>query len=77
MGAWIETVVSSLTLRLPCFVAPFVGAWIETFGFSSNFSLDKSHPLWVRGLKPFETYNLAAETESHPLWVRGLKLGFV
>ena len=37
-------------------VAPYVGAWIET-NLSIRFTLKiKSHPTWVRGLKPFEEH---------------------
>ena len=32
-------------------VAPYVGAWIETVRRELIFSLSKSHPMWVRGLK--------------------------
>ena len=34
------------------FVAPYVGAWIETVNLSFTPVLEKSHPTWVRGLKP-------------------------
>ena len=34
-------------------VAPYVGAWIETFlSISKIQATDTSHPMWVRGLKP-------------------------
>ena len=33
-------------------VAPYVGAWIETFDCLKDvLSFIKSHPTWVRGLK--------------------------
>ena len=36
-------------------VAPHVGAWIETsLVFASSAAL-RSHPMWVRGLKPINT----------------------
>ena len=35
------------------FVAPYVGAWIETGELSEqDRSAPQSHPTWVRGLKP-------------------------
>ena len=33
----------------------------------------KSHPVWVRGLKPYEGNEHLLGTTSHPVWVRGLK----
>ena len=33
------------------FVAPYVGAWIETVCAAPYVSFDESHPMWVRGLK--------------------------
>ena len=33
------------------YVAPRVGAWIETFLHSAQHTPDRSHPVWVRGLK--------------------------
>ena len=32
-----------------------------------------SHPVWVRGLKPFTALNMVKLRSSHPVWVRGLK----
>ena len=34
-----------------CFVAPYVGAWIETINRQIAQSTRPSHPMWVRGLK--------------------------
>ena len=50
MGAWIETRKGEYTLTLSG-VAPYVGAWIETFVMCGVRSSLKSHPTWVRGLK--------------------------
>ena len=36
----------------------------------------QSHPLWVRGLKPFRPTPKGPCRKSHPLWVRGLKRPF-
>ena len=39
-------------------VAPYVGAWIETFTRrAERWSGFTSHPMWVRGLKLIETSN--------------------
>ena len=32
-------------------VAPYVGAWIETYEHADEERILKSHPMWVRGLK--------------------------
>ncbi len=50
VGAWIETVPNRGKRHLPA-VAPYVGAWIETSLLFSFHSIDRSHPMWVRGLK--------------------------
>ena len=50
MGAWIETVAG--TPEKPCtFVAPYMGAWIETHQYLSFLSPNQSLPIWERGLK--------------------------
>ena len=52
MGAWIETVLALLLHRVRL-VAPYVGAWIETWVDGPTIAeVEKSHPTWVRGLKP-------------------------
>ena len=51
VGAWIETMVENDWKRLEV-VAPYVGAWIETRPIARTQILVKSHPTWVRGLKP-------------------------
>ena len=50
MGAWIETKdeIKALTNK---FVAPHVGAWIETFGRQCLLYHPRSLPMWERGLK--------------------------
>ena len=50
MGAWIETLHLLMFSHL-LFVAPRVGAWIETYKEVEREYYDKSHPVWVRGLK--------------------------
>ena len=54
-------------------VAPRVGAWIETQGLLQYESPKKSHPVWVRGLKPLILLISHLRRPSHPVWVRGLK----
>ena len=39
-------------------VAPYVGAWIETLSFGIIVHRVKSHPTWVRGLKPVIMYGI-------------------
>ena len=57
------------------YVAPRVGAWIETTTFPSIILTFTSHPVWVRGLKPHANYSTGVRRQlSHPVWVRGLKL---
>ena len=73
VGAWIETrhnLSSHVLLR----VAPYVGAWIETCDPSLYTLENMSHPMWVRGLKPYRTIDWQDTAMSHPMWVRGLKL---
>ena len=36
----------------------------------------RSHPTWVRGLKPNSRSFAFDKSESHPTWVRGLKLSW-
>ena len=60
VGAWIETGQKTLQMK-PSVVAPYVGAWIETtLKVNSLKQSGKSHPTWVRGLKPEEV--LAAKS---------------
>ena len=56
------------------YVAPYVGAWIETGWLRSKCQLAVSHPMWVRGLKHKSLNVTAYVCASHPMWVRGLKL---
>ena len=56
------------------FVAPYVGAWIETKALSRVKPNVSSHPTWVRGLKQTEGLKDVNVNLSHPTWVRGLKL---
>ena len=51
VGAWIET-PSKIQLLFNKGVAPRVGAWIETQQSNPYVTSTRSHPVWVRGLKP-------------------------
>ena len=53
VGAWIETRCAGRQTKNRN-VAPYVGAWIETWSWNDNESRIRSHPTWVRGLKPNE-----------------------
>ena len=55
------------------YVAPYVGAWIETVWKYAKNIVNGSHPTWVRGLKRFCCGNRDMYAQSHPTWVRGLK----
>ena len=55
------------------FVAPRVGAWIETSSLDNALKVISSHPVWVRGLKLSLLLLLIVTLMSHPVWVRGLK----
>ena len=55
------------------YVAPYVGAWIETFVDYFEQSSGESHPMWVRGLKLQKQKHKDRQGKSHPMWVRGLK----
>ena len=57
----------------PHSVAPYVGAWIETWLFKINALPLQSHPMWVRGLKLDVLLLVVHADVSHPIWVRGLK----
>ena len=52
MGAWIETLVTRPGFQFVS-VAPFMGAWIETFKFKGciTFGQYPLLPLWEHGLK--------------------------
>ena len=56
------------------YVAPHVGAWIETGDLIFNIVEAQSHPMWVRGLKLLQHLARDKFRTSHPMWVRGLKL---
>ena len=72
VGAWIETDQDNRD-RQSVTVAPHVGAWIETASKQRVVRFDRSHPMWVRGLKPPFHRCFVRRLLSHPMWVRGLK----
>ena len=51
-----------------------MGAWIETSCAAARYDSDRSHPMWVRGLKHLTWQKKQSRLTSHPMWVRGLKL---
>ena len=57
MGAWIET-LKELQYLPKKYVAPYVGAWIETVYRLKDEQNAQSHPTWVRGLKRNSVTNL-------------------
>ena len=72
VGAWIET-LCSLIKKFTMIVAPRVGAWIETDDELFEVCSNRSHPVWVRGLKLRWFRGTGFVRWSHPVWVRGLK----
>ena len=72
VGAWIETFKGQVE-RHSQKVAPYVGAWIETNLHYASVEPVRSHPTWVRGLKPIINGWVEHFRMSHPTWVRGLK----
>ena len=72
VGAWIET-IGATGKRFIGVVAPRVGAWIETEQLIKQIGNLRSHPVWVRGLKPLIWDIFPVARLSHPVWVRGLK----
>ena len=73
VGAWIETLIEGFQQDTHS-VAPYVGAWIETLMMQLHCKTNpRSHPMWVRGLKPESCVRRNTSSPSHPMWVRGLK----
>ena len=62
------------TVRLPeLFVAPYMGAWIETFNAykaSLNVEVAPYMGAWIETINHGNKWHIP---ESHPTWVRGLK----
>ena len=50
---WVRGLKPEFLLRVRQLgeVAPHVGAWIETLAAEYVVVSDRSHPMWVRGLK--------------------------
>ena len=59
------------------YVAPHVGAWIETVAYSQNMICLMSLPMWERGLKLDVENIYDTGGKSLPMWERGLKLAGV
>jgi len=76
VGAWIETLEVCET-RAAGYVAPCVGAWIETPSQAQLWRLTYvSRPAWARGLKQYVKGGTIQYVKSRPAWARGLKLIF-
>ena len=56
------------------YVAPRVGAWIETNSTFDFGQIQPSRPAWARGLKLSILNRQYQVIESRPAWARGLKL---
>ena len=54
-------------------VAPFAGAWIETYSYKHIYSLIMSRPSRARGLKQGFSESKALASMSRPSRARGLK----
>ncbi len=55
------------------YVAPHVGAWIETTAKAKPAIKHWSRPMWARGLKHEVVKANAEQRKSRPMWARGLK----
>ena len=66
-------VIFAVTL-MPSFVAPCVGAWIETKAVVMISTMNMmSLPAWERGLKQCKRGKQSHKVQSLPAWERGLK----
>ena len=54
-------------------VVPLVGTWIEIMVIYGLHNINKSFPLWERGLKYGMDTAKKKDRMSFPLWDRGLK----
>ena len=66
MGVWIETTKRALRDDLEC-VTPCMGVWIETPLNRAGEHSQRSHPVWVCGLKPAEK-QVGLANVSHTLY---------
>ena len=71
----LKLVVLAL-LIVPYFVAPLVGAWIETDYPIRHPQLPYVAPLVGAWIETKTAHTLASLSKSHPSWVRGLKLQY-
>ena len=62
------------TLLAPRFVAPYVGAWIETNSVASSCIRLRVAPYVGAWIETRVQLSLYEQRMSHPMWVRGLKL---
>ena len=59
--------------KLILVVAPYVGAWIETFSTAQQKRIKRVAPYVGAWIETKEDGLQAASPQSHPTWVRGLK----
>ena len=76
MGAWIETLITSLHSPV-ILVAPFVGAWIETNMAVKQNAPTPSLPSWERGLKLRNYLSLAVPDFVAPFVGAWIETGLV
>ena len=55
-------------------VAPYVGAWIETWQILLSLKSATVAPYVGAWIETFDLHSRSALARSHPMWVRGLKL---
>ena len=67
MGVWIETGKYQHSLA-GLKVTPCMGVWIETLVICSPCSSEKSHPVWVCGLKLGEWHLVIIAHSCHTLY---------
>ena len=73
MGAWIETYRSAYRDAVGL-VAPYVGAWIETFETNEILiGLLRVAPYVGAWIETWQAVKYNGILPSHPMWVRGLK----
>ena len=75
LPAWERGLKPALDINvdLSPWVAPRVGAWIETHRSPQTRRKPRSLPAWERGLKPIYADQFDRYTKSLPAWERGLK----
>ena len=71
MGVWIEIWNEANEIAMKV-VTPFMGVWIEIFSDRETLKKEKSHPLWVCGLKfcfPSQQITHSSVTPFMGVWI--------